>query len=137
MELHAQAAADAAEMRTALRAVADAVIGLEARVGHHLMSSRHAVAAAVGGHVSVGGGGGCGGGVWAGVGTALGALLEAEEQQVVELHVQAVADAVEMCTALRAVDAVCALPDRGGCGRGGSRGGHMNGGMVSGAADGD
>jgi hypothetical protein len=58
-----------------------------------------------------------GGRGWAGVGTALGALLEAVGQQVVELQAQAAADAAEMRMALLAV----------GCGRGGGRGGLMNG----------
>jgi hypothetical protein len=63
-------AADAAEICTELLAVADAVralaaeavVGAEAGVCRHLMSSTHAVTAAGGGHVSVGGGGSSGGG---------------------------------------------------------------------------
>ncbi len=44
------------------------------------------------------------------MGTALGALLEAVEQQVVELHAHVAAEAAEMRTALLAVaDAVRAL----------------------------
>ncbi len=101
-----------------LRAVADAVrslaagaaVGAEAGVGRHLTLSPHAVAASAGVHAIVGGGGGSGGGGRAVVKTALRALLEAVEKQVVELHAQAAADEVEMRTALRAVaDAVRSL----------------------------
>ncbi len=73
VELHAQAAADAAEMRTALRAVVDAVPRW--RQGWVVTSRPHAVAAAAGGHVNVGGGSGSGGERLVGVGTLLEALL--------------------------------------------------------------
>jgi hypothetical protein len=63
VELHAQAAADSAEMRTTLLAVSDTVLGAEAdsEVGHHLtLSPPHTVAAAAGsGNVCTGG---CGSG---------------------------------------------------------------------------
>jgi hypothetical protein len=73
------------------------------------------------------------GGGWAGVRTALGALLEAVEQQAVELHAQAAASSTEIRTALLAVaDAVrTAHAGSGGCGRGGGRGGLMNGRTVA------
>ncbi len=50
----------------------------------------------------------------------LGALLEAVERQVVELHAQAAADAAVMRMALLAVEDAC--PGSGGCGQGGGRG---------------
>jgi hypothetical protein len=118
VELHAQAVVDAVEMRTALRAVAEAVralaagvaVGAEAGAGSHLTLSPDTVTAAGGVLVSMGCSGGSGGGECAGVRTALGALLEAVDQQVVGLHAQAAVDEVEMHTALLPVaDAVHAL----------------------------
>ncbi len=98
------------------------------------MSSPHVVTDAGGGHVSVGDSDVSGGRWWAGMGTALGALLEAVGQHMVELHAQAAADVVEMRMALLAVaDAVRSLA----AGRGRGTGELMYRGTVSGTAEGD